>query len=286
MDVFVGALTFVVEVVSRAIDVFRQAIEPLSSIFDGVKAAISLVWAEIQKLGAMFGFASNQSQQAGGTMGALGTIAQFLGFAIGNVAAFIAGAIGPMVQFVVRRLAIVVAAFRSVVGFIQGVIDIVAGIVTGDWARVWTGFKNVVLNVINFVAQLVLGFVETVAGAIDSIAGIFGADLGTADAIRELREDIEKGLTGGDEVATAGVDVRPTAAPGATTAAFPAATAAEANFAALERAAGGGPPVRVETPPVTTHVNLTVDGEVLARAVARAERGGAARSFGPVPVLG
>jgi phage-related protein len=151
VDVFVGALTFVIDVVATAIDAFRQAIEPLQPIFDGVKEAVGLVWQELQRLGAMFGFTSGQGQQVSGTMGALSTVAQFLGFVIGNVAAAIAGAIGLMVQFVVRRLAIIIAAFRSVVGFVQGVIDIIAGIVTGDWARVWVGFRKVVLNAVDFV---------------------------------------------------------------------------------------------------------------------------------------
>lgn len=288
VDVFVGTLTFVIDVVATAIDVFRQAIAPLQPIFDGVKEAVGLVWQELQKLGAMFGFTSSEGGRASGTMDALSTVAQFLGFVIGNVAAAIAGAIGLMVQFVVRRLAIIIAAFRSVVGFVQGVIDIIAGIVTGDWARVWVGFKKVVLNAVNFVVQIVLGFVETVASVIDSIAGIFGADLGAADAIKGLREDIEKGLTGGVEEVTAGVEVRAPAGAGAgaaATSAMPATAAAEAEFAALERLAAA-PPGRLEAAPVTTNVNLVVDGEVLARATARAERGAAARSFVPVPVPG
>src|SRR5690606_22858027 len=123
VEVFVGALTFVIEVVATAIDVFKEAIKPLQPIFDGVKNAVSLVFAELGKLGAMFGITSGEGQRTGGVMQAVTTVAQFLGFVIGNVAAAIAGAIGLMVQFVVQRLAIVIAAFRSVVGFIEGVID-------------------------------------------------------------------------------------------------------------------------------------------------------------------
>ena len=133
-----------------------------------------------------------------------------------------------------------------------------------------------------------LGFVETIAGIIDSVAGIVGADLGGADAIRSLRADIEKGLVGGVEEVTAGVEVRSPAGPGAgaaATAASPAASAAEAEFAALERLSAV-PSARVEAPPGTTNVNLMVDGEVLARATARAERGAAARSFAPLPAPG
>jgi len=290
VEVFVGALTFVIDVVTTAINVFKEAIKPLQPIFDGVKNAVSLVFEELGKLGAMFGITSGQGQQTSGVMQALSTVAQFLGFIIGNTAAFIAGAIGLMVQFVVQRLAIIIAAFRSVVGFIEGVIDIFAGLVTGNWAQVWVGFKKVVLNAINFLAQLLLGFVESVLSIVDSIAGIFGADLGAADAIKSLRQDIEKGLTGGVEDVTAGIEIRPAAgtsgmSPASAGAASPGVTAAGAELAALERMSVA-PPARVEAPPVTTNVNLMVDGEVLARATARAERSSAARSFAPLPAPG
>jgi TP901 family phage tail tape measure protein len=279
VEVFVGALTFGIEVVSTAIETFKTAIKPLQPLFDGVRNAASLVFTELGKLGAMFGITSGQGQQTGGVLSALASVAQFLGWVIGNVAAVIAGAIGLMVQFVVARLAVIIAAFRSVVGFIEGVVDIIAGIVTGNWAQVWVGFKKVVFNTINLIAQLLLGFVETIAGIIDSIAGIFGADLGGADAIRSLRADIEKGLVGGVEEVTASVQVRPTAgaaglSPAAASAAAPGVSAAGAQLNALEHMTAM-PAATVQAPPVTTNVNLMVDGEVLARATARAERGAA-----------
>jgi phage-related protein len=291
VEVFVGALTFVIDVVSTAISTFKEAIKPLQPIFDGVKNAVSLVFQELGKLGAMFGITSGQGQQAGGVMQALSSVAQFLGWVIGNTAAFIAGAIGLMVQFMVQRLAVVIAAFRAVVGFIGGVIDIIAGLVTGNWAQVWVGFKKVVLNAINFLAQLLLGFVESVLSIVDSIAGIFGADLGAADAIKSLRADIEKGLTGGVEDVTAGVQISSAASavnasPAMSAgAAAPGVTASGAELAALNQMTLAPPP-RIEAPPVTTNVNLTVDGEVLARATARAERSAAARSFSPLPAPG
>ncbi|HVW29218.1 MAG TPA: phage tail tape measure protein [Polyangiaceae bacterium] len=291
VEVFVGALTFVIDVVSTAISVFKEAIKPLQPIFDGVRNAVGLVFEELGKLGVMFGITSGQGQQAGGVMQALSSVAQFLGWVIGNTAAFIAGAIGLMVQFVVQRLAVVIAAFRSVVGFIEGVIDIFGGLVTGNWAQVWVGFKKVVLNAVNFLAQLLLGFVESVLSIVDSIASIFGADLGAADAIKSLRADIEKGLTGGVEDVTAGVQItRATGTANASpamsaAAAAPGVTASGAELAALNQMSMAAPP-RVEAPPVTTNVNLMVDGEVLARATARAERSSAARSFSPLPAPG
>ena len=160
VEVFVGALTFVIDVVTSAINTFRSAMVPLQPVFDAVKNAVTLVFQELGKLGAMFGFTSSASGQAGGSLDALRSVAEFLGQVIGYVAAGIAGAIGVMVSFVVNRLAVIIAAFRSVVGFIGGVVDILGGLVTGNWAQVWVGFKKVVLNTINFLAQLLLGFVD------------------------------------------------------------------------------------------------------------------------------
>jgi len=288
VEVLVGALTFAIDVVTSAIEAFKVGWEALTPVFEGVKEVFSVVWTELQKLGAALGFTSQRAGGVSGTMSTLGEVAQVVGGIIGSVAAAIAGVIAAAMRIAGRAIAVVIGIFRALVGVVEGIVDIFAGIVTGDWARVWVGFKKVVLNAINFLAQILLGFVEVVAGIIDAVASIFGADLGWADAIHGLREDIEKGLTGGVEEVTAGVEVRPRPAgevSPAAAAALPSVSAAEAELAALERTAAA-PPVRVEAPPTTTTVNLVVDGEVLARAVARAERGGAARSFVPVPAPG
>ena len=213
---------------------------------------------------------------------ALRSVAEFLGTVIGYVAAGIAGAIGVMVSFVVNRLAVIIAAFRSVVGFIGGVVDILGGLVTGNWAQVWVGFKKVVLNTINFLAQLLLGFVETIAGVIDTIAGVFGADLGGADAIRSLRQDIERGLLEGVDEVTAGVTVAPA---GSTLTALDAATSTMPAVAAMTPAVPASFPMTPATPPASPPitVNLQVDGTTLATAVHRADRDTATRSFSPVP---
>jgi phage-related protein len=282
VEVFVGALTFVIDVVTSAINTFRSAMAPLQPVFDAVKNAVSLVFQELGKLGAMFGFTSSASGQAGGSLDALRSVAEFLGQVIGYVAAGIAGAIGVMVSFVVNRLAVIIAAFRSVVGFIGGVVDILGGLVTGNWAQVWVGFKKVVLNAINFLAQLLLGFVETIAGVIDTIAGVFGADLGGADAIRSLRQDIERGLLEGVDEVTAGVTVAPA---GSTLTALDAATSTMPAVAAMPPAVPASFPMTPATPPASPPitVNLQVDGTTLATAVHRADRDTATRSFSPVP---
>jgi hypothetical protein len=125
--------------------------------------------------------------------------------------------------------------------------------------------------------------VETIAGVIDTIAGVFGADLGGADAIRSLRQEIERGLTtGGVEEVTAGVRLAPQ---GQTLAALDAATSSMPAVAAMTPAALASLPMTPATPPPSPPitVNLQVDGTTLATAVHRADRDTATRSFSPVP---
>jgi TP901 family phage tail tape measure protein len=285
VEVFVGALTLVMDVLSTAVGAFRSAIAPLRPIFDAVGAAVGLLFEELGKLGAMFGFTSSEGQRTGGVLEVLRTVAQFLGFVIGNVAAGISGAIGLMVQVVVNRLAVIIAAFRAVVGFISGVIDVFAGLVTGNWAQVWVGFKKVVLNAINFLAQLLLGFVEAITGIVDSIAEVFGADLGASEAIRSLRREIERGLASGVEEVTAGVRVTPvsqmTSPLGTATAPMPAVSALTLAPPPPPFPASPAPPP--QTSPLV--VNLQVDGQTLATAVHEANRDSASRSFSPVPMF-
>lgn len=284
VNAFVTALTLVVDVAGTAIDVFRSALRPLQPIFDAIRSAVGLVVSELGKLGAMFGFTSTEGQRAGGAIDALRMVAQFLGFVIGNVAAGVAGAIGLMVQFAVNRLAVLIAAFRSVVGFVRAVIDVFGALVTGDWAQVWVGFKKVVLNAINFLAQLLLGFMEGLAGVIDSIASIFGADLGGAEAIRSLRAQIERGLTDGVGEVTAGVTVAPR---GQSTRSLDVATSTMPAVAALTLAPTQSFATSPAPPPPAAPVvvHLQVDGQTLATAVHQADRDSAGRSFSSVPTF-
>ena len=108
-----------------------------------------------------------ERQRPGGRLArcALRSVAEFLGTVIGYVAAGIAGAIGVMVSFVVNRLAVIIAAFRSVVGFIGGVVDILRWprhrqLGAGGWASEGGAQHHQLL------AQLLLGFVkETIAAS-------------------------------------------------------------------------------------------------------------------------
>ncbi|MBK7537569.1 MAG: phage tail tape measure protein [Myxococcales bacterium] len=283
VDVFVGAVTLVIDAASTLLDVFRNAMAPLAGLFSGLRDAVGRVFEELGKLGAALGFSSAEGQRAGGVFDALRTAMQFVGFVMGNVAGAVIGATAAMVKFVLVQVASLVGAFRSLVRFVGSVIDFFGALVTGSWAEVWVGFKKVVLNTLNFLAQTLLAFVETITSLVDSIAEVFGADLGASDAIRRLRREIETGLTGGVEEVTAGVKVTPVGMPPVSPAS--SATVPMPAVAALQLRPAQPFPQSVAqpspAPPVVVH--LQVDGATLATAVHGADRDNATRSFSPLP---
>jgi hypothetical protein len=177
VEVFVGALTFVIDVVTSAINPSARRWRHCNDL-DAVRNAVGLVWTQ---LASSRDVRSLGRERRGGLLDALRSVAEF-GTVIGYVAAGIAGAIGVMVEFMVNRLAVVIAAFRPVVGFIGGVVDILGASSPATGRRCgWV--KKVVLNTTNPRAAPSASFADD-RRAIDTIAGVFGADLGGADAIR------------------------------------------------------------------------------------------------------
>ena len=81
------------------------------------------------------------------------------------------GPIGP-----IRTLVDQIKAF---VGIVKGVVDVVGGIIEGDWRRVWDGFLQIIQSVLNlalsFVERFVNGLILFVNLAIDGFNALGGA---------------------------------------------------------------------------------------------------------------
>jgi hypothetical protein len=163
-----------------------------------VKKAFTSFSEEFEKLINMFRGSSAEGSKTTSAMTILGAVAKALGASIGFMIGHIGATIGLAVQIVLRTVGNIIRIFRSIVGAIQGVIDIIVGVFTQDWDRAWGGLKKLLGNWINAMVQMLLGLVETVGSVADTIAGLFGADLGAADAVKRLRDEIEKGLVGED----------------------------------------------------------------------------------------
>jgi TP901 family phage tail tape measure protein len=199
-----------------------------------------------------------------------------------------------------------ILAFGEIFG---GVVDVVAGLVTGNWSRAWTGVKRIVFGVVQSVINSVLTMVEFVGGAIDAFNKIApkGAKMnfGSADisAWRNKQEAWLRSEIVGEETkatksgkasdplaglraslgALEGGGAVPRSEAAAIAAANQAATQAAlvslAQITAKARGSAGA------AGPATT-INLVVDGQVLATVVRNAWDDGAAREGAPLPAAG
>lgn len=126
----------------------------------------------------------------------------------GQVLGFVVGVIGYMIGYSIRSFAQFLAVVGAVVGGVIGMLDglwtstsgmftMIAGLLTGDGAKVWLGFKMLVFGVLKSIISFVATFVETIGAMVDSVGKAFGKDLGIQKAIQGGKADLLKDLQGG-----------------------------------------------------------------------------------------
>jgi hypothetical protein len=143
----------------------------------------------------------------------IGTIIGFIGKAISGFVSWIASVvnlstifsvIGAVIgtafglAFVVIKAVIqnIVSTISGLVSIVRGVIDIIAGVFTGDWGRVWSGFKKVAHGAITIVIGWLGALVEAFAGVVDKIAGLFGKETNFAATVAAFKAKIDATVSG------------------------------------------------------------------------------------------
>jgi TP901 family phage tail tape measure protein len=279
---------------------FSKTFKFLSPIFDQVKRSIGRVFDAFGKLVGVFGDSSAAGEKTGGAMETITVIAKVLGAIIGGIAAVVAGAIGWMVSNAASLIADFIGIFSGVIRHFKLVFKFISQLFHGQWREAWETFKQIPKNYINTVLQLLLGFAERAAGLIDTIAGFFGADLGLADSIKGVREDIEKALVG-DENAI-GVKIKPItpdpwaavspaekqeiAASQPILAATQVRAGAELNAAQAARQEGSVEAFADKLSKRPIHTTVKIDGRTIAEAVHSHDRDTFVRGGSFVPALG
>lgn len=103
--------------------------------------------------------------------------------AIGPLVQMIAGLLVPVIQ---ALLPVVVTVFQAVANIIkaamqiaQGVIQVVTGLISGNWDQVWSGMRNIVGGIWNGITALVSGAIRVVqsviVGTVSAISGIWNS---------------------------------------------------------------------------------------------------------------
>jgi TP901 family phage tail tape measure protein len=269
----VDAFTNVAKFVSGAIQVFQEMRKlglPLSTAFGNVLESFV-------RIGEALGLVS-KGGSANGEMWK--TLGQVVGFVVGAIVNAIAG----MVNAFATVVAVVASLAGGVIGMFQGLWNMLAGFIqfinavfAGRWGEAWQGMARMVYGVVQFLLNLLNGFVGSILAVVDKVAGAFGKKSNLAGALTAEKDSLLNSTQDGLGLinATGGKD---RSALFATGGAQPA-TVPVAQNAANAAAAANAPPI--QTTAVTT---VVLDGEKVGEAVAKHQAGTAARTPGaPTP---
>jgi TP901 family phage tail tape measure protein len=259
-------------------DSFMATFEPFRPVLDQLGIAFVA-------LGQALGIVDQTADENASTWDSFGGA----GASVGEILANIAGAVIPVLTGAIELLTGAVQIARevwsaltgSLGGFGQmfkGVFEIISGILTGDWKRVWDGFVDIVFGALKAILKLAAGSLGMLAGMFDSIASKFGFDSGLKAQIEDFQRTAATGL---DFMA---VKVKGVIEPTAPASAAVAQTSSAAAAAAAGIAAGAAGATGEQV--IHNHMSVHVDGEKLVEAHAAAKRSSRARSFEPVPAHG
>lgn len=108
--------------------------------------------------------------------------------------------IGAVFQSLATTVGEVISAigtiFGGIVDVIGGVIEIIQGIVTGDWSKVWEGIKDVVSGAIDVMKGLWDGLVAVLSHPIDTVVNITKSVFGGDDDSGSETETVGENYTG------------------------------------------------------------------------------------------
>lgn len=214
---------------------------------------------------------------------------------LGQVVAYTFGNMGAMWGIVVGTFA---GGFKIIWGMIGGFVNIIAGIFTGDWPRVWKGAAQIVYSFISGTTKMMFALVKGIAQMLDNAGKLVGKDLGLAGKIKGFEASIDADFkkTLGLDKDTEKKDAKSTTTPGATTPVtpplVPAATPPSAPTAALgapaPAASGDGGLAAaakalqgLSAQPIIVNSTIQVEGETIGTASSAGKRSEAGRSFAP-----
>jgi hypothetical protein len=154
------------------------------SAFSGISEAITTVMTALGGLTSAFGGSGSAASTLGGLLATslLATIRT-----VGNV---------------VQWLATIVANAGQVLG---GALNLVIGLLTGNWARAWLGAKQIVFGVVSAIVDTFGSLVQFVASGIDTLSSLAGSDTHYAADIGKWRTDVRDGMAASMGVDAAGV---------------------------------------------------------------------------------
>jgi TP901 family phage tail tape measure protein len=259
-------------------------------------------WASFKKqldlgpvLPTILGAFRSLGEAVGSITTALGGLTGSLGGS-GSALAAVGGLVGTTFTFAIRAAANVVQTLGTMVAnagqVIGGALNIVVGLLTGNFSRAWLGVKQVVFGVVSAVVDSFGALIQFVANGLDQLNKLRGVNTTYGADVGKWRANFREGLMGGMGVDAAHVEAA-TAPPAVMTAnsvsmpptALPAAMVSSGfgASASFDEGMMSRMPDAVAAAVQKTPINVTVNvgDEELASFVSRASTESGAR--GAIP---
>lgn len=245
-----------------------EFIKPLSAAFNLLGESISTIMTALGSFNV--------------TLSSTGTAAGSIGSLIGNVLVFFIRSAANVVQSLAVMFANLATAF-------SGAVNLIVGLLTGNWSRAWLGAKQIVFAVISGIVDTFGGLIQFVANGLDALSKLGGNTTNYAQGVADWRTSVREGMAESFGVDQAGqaaattpaapmtaqsaISVPPAAMSGGIASDAGLGTVAKTLAAAIEKInprTGAAQPLYV-----------MIDGQVVATAVAGANDDNASRSFTP-----
>lgn len=194
IEILVSMLIPIIRIVTGLIKGFKSAWVVLGPTMNMIKNVFMETFAILGDLFIQLGFVSSAVGDSGGIWEILGRVVGFVLGAIASSILYFVSIIQMFTNVAMVGIKIVIGLFKDLAGWVEGVVFVIGGILTGDWAAAWMGAKKMVFSFVNGIIRVLMGLHEGVSGIVDGIASLFGKDLGAAKAARKMRADLEMEL--------------------------------------------------------------------------------------------
>jgi TP901 family phage tail tape measure protein len=192
-----GIKGFVIKValwVERIRNFFRGMSEGFSTAISAAQPIFDTLVGVIKQIAAAFGVSVGPANDNISAWNSAAEIGNTVGQVFGIIASLLVGALTTGLQ-IARDAILLMMEVWDIVGptvmavgrVIHGVVQVVAGVFTGDWNTAWRGAAKIVTGVVDFIIGIVGGLLNVVFKVVDGIGRAFGKDLGLSAMLsREL----------------------------------------------------------------------------------------------------
>lgn len=152
----IAALAAIVLVVRSHMDVFKRSLATLAPVFASIRGHIQSLIAKFQEIWTT-----------------VGPIVTFIADLFGSV---LTAAIGGAIGLIASQIDNMLLLFDNIMLVLQGVIDFLTGVFTGNWQLAWDGIGEIVTGVcdgiLGFFKGMVNGLISAINGFLGGLNGI------------------------------------------------------------------------------------------------------------------